>query len=171
MTPKAFDLLLVLAENPGRLLTKEQLMQAIWSDTAVEESNLSYHVFAIRKALGDTAENGLITTVPKSGYRFTMAVTHSNGRGARTAGVGRQLARADRIGFQWPGKVLPEYRTSPRRSLPARTFSRRFWLAVGRLVRGRYCGRCRRCAPCDTWPDGPATDTGPRTNLARRRAV
>ena len=82
MTPKAFDLLLVLAENPGRLLTKEQLMQAIWSDTAVEESNLSYHVFAIRKALGDTAENGLITTVPKSGYRFTMAVTHSNGRGA-----------------------------------------------------------------------------------------
>jgi DNA-binding winged helix-turn-helix (wHTH) protein len=82
MTPKAFDLLLVLAENPGRLLTKEQLLQAIWSDTAVEESNLSYHVFAIRKALGDTAENGLITTVPKSGYRFTMAVTHSNGHGA-----------------------------------------------------------------------------------------
>jgi DNA-binding winged helix-turn-helix (wHTH) protein/Tol biopolymer transport system component len=76
LTPKAFDLLLVLAENPGRLLTKEHLMQAVWADTAVEESNLSYHVFAIRKALGDTAENGqLIETVPKRGYRFTASVT------------------------------------------------------------------------------------------------
>ena len=75
MTPKAFDLLLVLAENPGRLLTKEQLMQAVWHDTAVEEANLSYHVFAIRKALGDAADNGLIATVPKRGYRFTAAVT------------------------------------------------------------------------------------------------
>jgi DNA-binding winged helix-turn-helix (wHTH) protein/Tol biopolymer transport system component len=75
LTPKAFDLLLFLAENPGRLLTKEQMMQAVWADTAVEEANLAYHVFAIRKALGDTAEKGqLIETVPKSGYRFTGSV-------------------------------------------------------------------------------------------------
>jgi len=82
LTPKAFDLLVVLAESPGRLLTKEQLMQAVWGETAVEESNLSYHVFAIRKALGDTAEEGpLIETVPKRGYRFTAAVTRlSDGR-------------------------------------------------------------------------------------------
>ena len=81
LTPKAFDLLVVLARNPGRLLTKEQLMQAVWGDTAVEDSNLSYHVFAIRKALGDTAENGhLIETVPKRGYRFTATVTPLNGR-------------------------------------------------------------------------------------------
>lgn len=74
LTPRAFDLLLFLAENPGRLLTKEQMMQAVWGDTAVEEANLAYHVFAIRKALGDTAENGqLIETVPKSGYRFLPA--------------------------------------------------------------------------------------------------
>ena len=80
LTPKAFDLLQLLAENPGRLLTKEQMLQAVWADTAVEESNLSYHVFAIRKALGDTAENGqLIETVKKTGYRFTAAVTRVNG--------------------------------------------------------------------------------------------
>lgn len=78
LAPKAFDLLLVFAENPQRLLMKEQLMQAVWGDTAVEESNLSYHVFSIRKALGDTAENGhLIETVPKRGYRFTAAVTRT----------------------------------------------------------------------------------------------
>lgn len=76
LTPKAFDLLVVLAENPGRLLTKDQLMEAVWGDTAVEESNLAYHISAIRKALGDTADNGhLIETVPKRGYRFTAAVT------------------------------------------------------------------------------------------------
>jgi len=49
-TPKAFDLLAELAMNPGRLLTKEQLMQAVWPDTTVEESNLTYHVFAMYRA-------------------------------------------------------------------------------------------------------------------------
>ena len=80
LTPKAFDLLVVLASNPNRLITKEQLIQAVWGDTAVEESNLSYHVFAIRKALGDGAGNGhLIETVPKSGYRFTAVVQRLDG--------------------------------------------------------------------------------------------
>ena len=70
-TPKAFDLLVVLAANPGRLLTKEHLMQAVWPDTTVEESNLAYHVFAIRKALGESADGDqYIQTVPKRGYRF-----------------------------------------------------------------------------------------------------
>jgi eukaryotic-like serine/threonine-protein kinase len=80
VTPKAFDLLAILAANPGRLLTKEHLMQSVWPDTVVEESNLTYHVFAIRKALGDTAEDGhYIETVPKRGYRFTAPVTVVNG--------------------------------------------------------------------------------------------
>jgi DNA-binding winged helix-turn-helix (wHTH) protein/Tol biopolymer transport system component len=75
LTPKAFDLLAVLAANPGRLLTKEQLMQAVWPDTTVEESNLSYHVFAIRKALGESSDSDhYIETVPKSGYRFVAVV-------------------------------------------------------------------------------------------------
>jgi Tol biopolymer transport system component/DNA-binding winged helix-turn-helix (wHTH) protein len=75
LTPKAFDLLAVLAANPGRLLTKDHLMQAIWPDTVVEESNLAYHVFAIRKALGENADaDGYIETVPKHGYRFVAPV-------------------------------------------------------------------------------------------------
>lgn len=74
-TPKAFDLLAVLASNAGHLLTKEQLMQAVWPDTTVEESNLAYHVFAIRRALGENAESGqYIETVPKRGYRFVAPV-------------------------------------------------------------------------------------------------
>ena len=67
LTPKAFDLLLVFVENSGRLLTKEQLMHAVWGDTAVEEANLSYHVFAIRKALADGDNGRYIQTVPSRG--------------------------------------------------------------------------------------------------------
>ena len=79
-TPKAFDLLAELAANPGRLLTKEQLMQAVWPDTTVEESNLTYHVFAIRKALGENGDSGpYIETVPKRGYRFVAAVRRVEG--------------------------------------------------------------------------------------------
>jgi len=57
LTPKAADVLLALVERWGRLVTKEELLQVVWPDTFVEESNLSYHIFALRKALGDTADN------------------------------------------------------------------------------------------------------------------
>ena len=53
LTPKAFDLLAYMATNPGRLLTKDELMRAIWPDAVVEESNLAYTVFA-RMARGET---------------------------------------------------------------------------------------------------------------------
>ena len=75
LTPKAFDLLAALLEKPGRLITKEELLQKVWPDTFVEESNLAYNIFALRKALGDTAENSrYIETVPKRGYRFRASV-------------------------------------------------------------------------------------------------
>ncbi len=75
LTPKAFDLLLVLVERHGHLVEKEELFQTVWSDTIVEESNLTYNISHIRKALGD-GENGLkfIETVPKRGYRFVAEV-------------------------------------------------------------------------------------------------
>jgi eukaryotic-like serine/threonine-protein kinase len=74
LTPKAFDVLAVLAARPGRLVTKDELLKEIWPDTFVEEGNLAYHVFAVRKALGDTAEgHRYVETVPKRGYRFVGA--------------------------------------------------------------------------------------------------
>lgn len=75
LTPKAYDLLAFLASNPGRLLTKDELLQAVWPDAVVEESNLAYNVFAIRKALSDGEETErYIETVPKRGYRFIAHV-------------------------------------------------------------------------------------------------
>src|SRR5262249_53374199 len=75
ITPKAFDLLLVLVENSGHLLEKEELMRRLWSDSLVEEANLSYNVFALRKALRDSnGDDRYIDTVPRRGYRFVGQV-------------------------------------------------------------------------------------------------
>jgi DNA-binding winged helix-turn-helix (wHTH) protein/Tol biopolymer transport system component len=73
---RAFDLLLYMARNTQRLLTKEELMKAVWGDTIVEESNLTQSVFLLRKALSEQApaENKLIVTVPGRGYRFAAQV-------------------------------------------------------------------------------------------------
>jgi DNA-binding winged helix-turn-helix (wHTH) protein len=84
LTPKAFDLLLVLVERHGRLVEKEELFNAVWPDTIVEESNLSSNIALIRKALRDGVnELKFIETVPKSGYRFVAEVRQQNGAGAK----------------------------------------------------------------------------------------
>ena len=80
LTPKAFDVLAALTARPGRLMTKDELLKEVWPDSFVEESNLAYHVFALRRALGETADGGrYVETVPKHGYRFVAAVTLANG--------------------------------------------------------------------------------------------
>jgi len=90
LTPKAFDVLAALIERPGRLISKEELLQNVWPDAFVEESNLAYNVFALRKALGDGTDNGrYIETVPKHGYRFTATVTSLNDASAAAALVPR----------------------------------------------------------------------------------
>ena len=100
LTPKAFDVLAALLEQPGRLFTKQELLDKVWPDTFVEESNLTYNVFSLRKALGDPAENGqYIETVPRRGYRFTGALTslsvnHGN---PQLAGAGGGLNAASAV--------------------------------------------------------------------------
>lgn len=74
VTAKVFDILIVLVENSGHLLRKDELMQAIWPDTAVEEGNLTRYVSTLRKALGENGQNQYIETVPRRGYRFIADV-------------------------------------------------------------------------------------------------
>jgi eukaryotic-like serine/threonine-protein kinase len=78
LTPKAFDLLVYLVERHGRLVTKQELMRALWPETFVEEANLTYTVSALRKALGEREgqDEQLIQTVPTRGYRFIAPVSH-----------------------------------------------------------------------------------------------
>jgi len=73
LPPKTFELLLLMAQSPGRAFSKQELMSALWPDVFVEEANLSFQVSVLRKALGEGG-GPWIETVPKHGYRFTAQV-------------------------------------------------------------------------------------------------
>ncbi|MGA9473098.1 MAG: winged helix-turn-helix domain-containing protein [Terriglobales bacterium] len=75
LPPRVFDTLVALAESDGRLLAKDELMDRIWPDSAVEENNLTQAIYLLRRVLQD-GENGnrYIETVPKRGYRFLAPV-------------------------------------------------------------------------------------------------
>lgn len=72
VSPRAFDVLSFLVAHAGQVVTKEQLLKGIWPDSFVEESNLSQHVFALRRVLGDCA--AYIVTVTGRGYQFAEPV-------------------------------------------------------------------------------------------------
>jgi DNA-binding winged helix-turn-helix (wHTH) protein len=74
ITPKVFDTLVTFLRNPGRLLTKDDLLQAIWPDTAVEEANLTVNVSTLRRLLAVKGQPPCIETVPRRGYRFVVPV-------------------------------------------------------------------------------------------------
>ena len=73
LTPKAIETLIVLVENRDRVVSKDDLMKALWPDSFVEESNLSQNIFTLRKALGEQGK-AFILTVPGQGYQFTELV-------------------------------------------------------------------------------------------------
>lgn len=76
LAPKLFETLLILAKNSGHIVEKRELMEAVWPETFVEESNLAANVSLLRKLLG-AREDGkpYIETVPRRGYRFSAEVT------------------------------------------------------------------------------------------------
>ena len=110
LTPKSFDLLLVLVENAGHLVEKGELMNRVWPDSFVEEANLSVKMSELRRVLGEGAnENQYIETVPRRGYRFVARVVEGlhglepevDGDGS---GGGESVERESRsgIGRFWP---------------------------------------------------------------------
>jgi DNA-binding winged helix-turn-helix (wHTH) protein/TolB-like protein/Tfp pilus assembly protein PilF len=75
LTPKTVETLLALVERHGHVVTKDELLRAVWPDTVVEENNLAQHISMLRRVLVETAGNGqLIETIPKRGYRFVGPV-------------------------------------------------------------------------------------------------
>ena len=80
LVSRAFETLLYLVQKPGELVSKPDLMRAVWPDTVVEDNNLSQSITAIRRALGERAgEYKYIVTVPGRGFRFVAAVSPSYG--------------------------------------------------------------------------------------------
>lgn len=75
LTSKTFDVLLQLIEHRGRVLSKDELLAAVWPGRVVEENNLPQVISALRKALGGSAgDHRYIITVPGRGYRFVAAL-------------------------------------------------------------------------------------------------
>jgi TolB-like protein/DNA-binding winged helix-turn-helix (wHTH) protein/Flp pilus assembly protein TadD len=148
LTPKAFEMLLVLVQSEGVLMTKEELMKAVWADSFVEESNLTQIVFVLRKALGETADRRYILTVQGKGYRFAadVKVVSGNGEGQLpvvssplSAGAGSGASEAIQPEANYPGHPL-------RRSSD-RSANKRRWLyfagAVAILLLGVAAGTLR----------------------------
>src|SRR5580692_727744 len=72
---RAFDVLLYLAQNPGRLVTREELLRNAWPDTFVDENSLAQSISALRRALEEKpGDNNYVVTLPGRGYQFVAAV-------------------------------------------------------------------------------------------------
>src|ERR1700722_13102572 len=96
LTPKAFAVLEYLVEHAGRLVTHDELLEAVWPDTVVEPQAVKKHVLGVRAALGDRAKNSLfIETIPTRGYQFIAGVTESV---ATSPTVSRTAAPGDLVG-------------------------------------------------------------------------
>src|SRR5215472_11492400 len=85
LRPKVYDALLYILQNRGRLIGKEELIQALWSDAFVTEDSLVQCMVELRRALGDQAQE-IVRTAPRRGYEFTAAVTTYGGSDGNPAG-------------------------------------------------------------------------------------
>src|SRR5262245_18041920 len=75
---RALDILIALAEHPGEIVSKEDLIARVWPDIFVEEGNLRVHIAALRRALGDgQAGRRYVANIPGRGYRFVAPVSLS----------------------------------------------------------------------------------------------
>jgi len=107
LTPKAFAVLEHLVEHAGRLVTHDEMLEAVWPDTVVEPQAVKKHVLAVRTALGDCPKNSIfIETMARRGYRFIAPVSRPvasslvSGRPAQSTLVGRS-GSLDVLGETW----------------------------------------------------------------------
>ena len=116
LTPKAFDVLFFLLQNPNRLVSKEELLRAVWGDTFVEDGILTQYISHVRKALGESSENArLIVTIARKGYQFAGEVVVSQ-LALSTQGEG-QLPGADKSRTDaTPILNIPRIEAAPSRS-------------------------------------------------------
>jgi TolB-like protein/DNA-binding winged helix-turn-helix (wHTH) protein/Tfp pilus assembly protein PilF len=102
LTPKAFQTLIVLVENSGKLVEKSVLLANVWNNVHVDEAVLTRAISDLRKTLDGEGES-LIETVPKFGYRFVAPVAVSQGTAARPA---PEVSRKGRGLWKWAAAVV-----------------------------------------------------------------
>ncbi len=104
--PKVLETLLLLVENAGHLVDKDELMKRVWPDAFVEEGNLNKNIFVLRKTLGQwDGSLEYIETVPKRGYRFVAPVNHVSEMEGRPQSQTEPL-----LGAYLIGKKVSHYR-------------------------------------------------------------
>jgi TolB-like protein len=108
--PQVFDLLLLFVGNPERVLSKDELLEAVWNGRIVSESTITSHINAVRKAIGDTGEEQrLVRTVARKGYRFVGLVKVDTGEPARLPDTGQPSPTAlQQAPAPTPALVLPD---------------------------------------------------------------
>src|SRR6185295_5743614 len=118
LSPRMFDLLSVLVENVGRMISKEDLMKAVWKECSVEEGNLTVSIFKLRRVLGRGNNNrSYIETIPRRGYRFAADDREGNQNGnqdvidgARYSGLyGEEKSSIAVLPFKFIGPVGDEF--------------------------------------------------------------
>ena len=102
---RALDLLLVLLEADGSLVTKDELMSRVWPGIVVAEDNLKVQICALRKAFGE--DRDLIRTEFGRGYRFTAAVRSTVAWSACQRSARRRDGSSERLVPQWPSRRRP----------------------------------------------------------------
>jgi len=102
---RALDLLLVLLEADGSLVTKDELMSRVWPGIVVAEENLKVQISVLRKAFGE--DRDFIHTEFGRGYRFTAAVRSTVASGARQRSARRRDGSSERLVPQWVARRRP----------------------------------------------------------------
>ena len=93
LTPKVFDVLVALVQGHGQILGKDQLMQSVWADCFVEESNLTQDISVLRRVLGNSDDHHrYIQTIPRRGYRFAAPITELRNEAVVTGGLAVERA-------------------------------------------------------------------------------
>src|SRR5262252_4488596 len=121
LTPKAFQVLLVLVRRSNQIVSKDELMKAVWPDTFVEETNLTRNIFSVRRALGETEGRRYIITAQGAGYRLAEDAHLVAGRGPQhhccrsPEGAG---CRHETVAADWCGCNCVTCRHSRRLSSP-----------------------------------------------------
>jgi DNA-binding winged helix-turn-helix (wHTH) protein/TolB-like protein/Tfp pilus assembly protein PilF len=132
LAPKVFDILTLLVKKNGHLFGKEELMQAVWPDSFVEEGNLTRNISTLRTALGENPdEHQYIETVPKRGYRFVGFVTELTDALEAGKGTSNLTEKAESLQISRPHQPVGVTRQSWYRASAA---PRVFGLALAALA-------------------------------------
>src|SRR6185295_673547 len=107
LTPKVFDTLVMLIEDNGRVVPKQELLTRLWPDTFVEEANLTSNIQQLRKSLGDNARAPqYIETVPKRGYRFIAPILTDDSGPAETSEIRQRPSAVAKRRLSWVSMLI-----------------------------------------------------------------